>query len=99
MIFTTNKSLKPSGPVRHDGDLAQGLLDRVFERGRLSRLDGPSVRTLQFTHHQRVRPAEGPKGAAGAAGDEVGKRVTNADVTREARGTGAARLIDGCVPG
>jgi DNA replication protein DnaC len=46
MIFTTNKSVKAWGRVLHDEDLAQAILDRVLERGRLLRLDGPSVRTL-----------------------------------------------------
>ena len=46
MIFTTNKALKGWGRVIHDEDLAQAILDRVLERGRLVRLDGPSVRTL-----------------------------------------------------
>jgi hypothetical protein len=46
MIFTTNKSLKAWGRVLHDEDLAQAIIDRVLERGRLLRLDGPSVRTL-----------------------------------------------------
>ena len=46
MIFTTNKSLKAWRRVLHDDDLAQAILDRVLERGRLLRLDGPSVRTL-----------------------------------------------------
>ncbi len=46
MIFTTNKSLKAWGRVLHDEDLAQAILDRVLERGRLLRLDGPSIRTL-----------------------------------------------------
>jgi DNA replication protein DnaC len=46
MIFTTNKALKNWGRVLHDEDLAQAILDRVLERGRLIRLDGPSVRTL-----------------------------------------------------
>lgn len=46
MIFTTNKSLKAWGRVLHDDDLAQAITDRVLERGRLLRLDGPSVRTL-----------------------------------------------------
>jgi DNA replication protein DnaC len=45
MIFTTNKSLKAWGLVLHDPDLAQAIVDRVLERGRLLRLDGPSVRT------------------------------------------------------
>jgi hypothetical protein len=30
----------------HDEDLAQAIIDRMLERGRLLRLDGPSVRTL-----------------------------------------------------
>ena len=46
MIFTTNKSLKAWGRVLHDEDLAQAIIDRVLERGRLLRLDGPSIRTL-----------------------------------------------------
>lgn len=46
MIFTTNKSLNAWGRVLHDDDLAQAIIDRVLERGRLFRLDGPSVRTL-----------------------------------------------------
>jgi DNA replication protein DnaC len=46
MIFTTNKALKAWGRVLHDDDLAQAIIDRVLERGRLLRLDGPSIRTL-----------------------------------------------------
>jgi DNA replication protein DnaC len=46
MIFTTNKSLKAWGDVLHDEDLAQAIIDRVLERGRLFRLDGPSIRTI-----------------------------------------------------
>ena len=46
MIVTTNKSLKGWGYFRHDDDLAQAIIDRVLERGRLVQLDGPSVRTL-----------------------------------------------------
>jgi hypothetical protein len=34
------------GRVLHDEDLALAIIDRVLERGRLLRLDGPSVRTL-----------------------------------------------------
>jgi DNA replication protein DnaC len=45
MIFTTNKSLTAWGRVIHDEDLAQAIIDRVLERGRLLRLDGPPVRT------------------------------------------------------
>jgi DNA replication protein DnaC len=45
MIFTTNKSLGAWGRVLHDDDLAQAIVDRVLERGRLLALDGPSIRT------------------------------------------------------
>lgn len=33
------------GSVLHDDDLAQAIVDRVLERGRLLLLDGPSMRT------------------------------------------------------
>ena len=45
MIFTTNKPLTAWGAVLHDDDLAQAIVDRVLERGRLLPLDGPSMRT------------------------------------------------------
>jgi DNA replication protein DnaC len=45
MIFTTNKSLRQWGRVLHDPDLASAILDRVLERGRLIKMDGPSGRT------------------------------------------------------
>ncbi len=45
MIFTTNKTLAAWGRVLHDEDLAQAIVDRVLERGRLLTLDGPSMRT------------------------------------------------------
>ena len=45
MIFTTNKNPKRWGPVLHDNDLAEAIVDRILERGRLLKLDGPSIRT------------------------------------------------------
>ena len=45
MIFTTNKPLSEWGKVLHDEDLAAAILDRILERGRFIRLDGPSGRT------------------------------------------------------
>ena len=45
MVFTTNKSVTSWGKVLHDEDLAQAIIDRVLERGRLLTLDGPSFRT------------------------------------------------------
>ncbi len=55
MIFTTNKSLKTWGRVLHDEDLAQAILDRVLERGRLIRLDGPSIRTLHLNLDEAMK--------------------------------------------
>jgi hypothetical protein len=47
IIFTTNKSpLTAWGDVLHDHDLAEAIVDRALERGRLLVLDGPSHRTL-----------------------------------------------------
>lgn len=44
-IFTTNKPLKQWGRVLHDDDLGDAIVDRVIERGRVLKLDGPSVRS------------------------------------------------------
>jgi DNA replication protein DnaC len=55
MIFTTNKGLKAWGRVLHDDDLAQAIIDRVLERGRLIRLDGPSVRTLHLNLDEAMK--------------------------------------------
>jgi predicted nucleic acid-binding protein len=55
MIFTTNKSLKAWGRVLHDDDVAQAIIDRVLERGRLIRLDGPSVRTLHLNLDEAMK--------------------------------------------
>jgi DNA replication protein DnaC len=45
MVFTTNKNPSRWGEALHDEDLADAIVDRILERGRLLRLDGPSVRT------------------------------------------------------
>lgn len=45
MVFTTNKPIGAWGRVLHDEDLAQAIVDRILERGRLLTLDGPSIRT------------------------------------------------------
>ena len=46
LVFTTNKSpLAEWGAVLHDADLAEAIVDRTLERGRLLVLDGPSYRT------------------------------------------------------
>ena len=45
MVFTTNKAPKKWGEVLHDADLGEAIVDRILERGRLLKLDGPSMRT------------------------------------------------------
>ena len=45
MIFTTNKPMEEWGKVLHDPDLAEAILDRVLERGRILHFKGPSYRT------------------------------------------------------
>src|SRR5687767_4142439 len=45
MVFTSNKGPDAWGAVLHDDDLAQAIVDRVLERGRWLKLDGPSIRT------------------------------------------------------
>jgi len=44
ILFTTNKPLTKWGDVLHDHDLAETIIDRVLERGRIITLDGPSMR-------------------------------------------------------
>lgn len=72
MIFTTNKHPRRWGPVLHDDDLADAIVDRILERGRLLRLDGPSVRTKHLppdelaadpTDHPEDRRVSGKQGA------------------------------------
>ena len=45
MVFTTNKPPKRWGDVLHDEDLADAIVDRILERGRVLKLDGPSIRS------------------------------------------------------
>lgn len=54
MVFTTNKPLDHWGEVLHDPDLADAILDRILERGRLIELRGRSYRTR---HLQRTHPS------------------------------------------
>jgi DNA replication protein DnaC len=52
IVITTNKPLAAWGTVLHDPDLAEAILDRVLERGRLIELNGVSYRT------RHLRPAK-----------------------------------------
>jgi DNA replication protein DnaC len=64
IIFTTNKSLDQWGQVLHDDHLAEALLDRVLERGRLLPLTGPSYRTRHLAQESQ-NPAKSHNPSAG----------------------------------
>ncbi len=66
IIFTTNKSpLTTWGEVLHDHDLAEAIVDRVLEKGRLIVVDGPSYRTR---HLELDKALETRKNAARISG-------------------------------
>ena len=89
MIFTTNKHPKQWGRALHDDDLADAIVDRILERGRLLRLDGPSVRTKHL-------PGDD---LAGDDDDSTHRRVSGkiaAEFPEPTPSLGAARLV--CPP-
>src|SRR5207249_2034336 len=64
MLFTTNKPLAAWGLVLHDPDLAEAILDRVLERGRLVELRGASYRTRHLKAaepHHRIPSRQGAR--------------------------------------
>ena len=63
MVFTTNKPLERWGRVLHDPDLAEAILDRILERGRIVTLEGPSMRT------RHLDPVPGLPGQETASGN------------------------------
>ena len=65
IIFTTNKSLDQWGQVLHDDHLAEALLDRVLERGRLLPLTGPSYRTRHLDPESHPQESHNPQPAGG----------------------------------
>jgi len=66
ILFTTNKSpLTNWGEVLHDHDLAEAIVDRVLEKGRLIVVDGPSYRTR---HLELDKRSEGKKDVARVSG-------------------------------
>jgi len=59
MVFTTNKPLASWARVLHDGDLAEAIIDRLLERGRLIELIGASYRTRHLRKHTDADSAQG----------------------------------------
>jgi DNA replication protein DnaC len=65
-LFTTNKSpLTDWGDVLHDHDLADAIVDRTLERGRLVVLDGPSYRTRHLPRDPATDRATKPAKLSG----------------------------------
>ncbi|HLY74646.1 MAG TPA: IS21-like element helper ATPase IstB [Planctomycetota bacterium] len=58
MLLTTNKPIEAWGQVLHDPDLAEAILDRVLERGRLIHLRGPSYRTRHLNQPSASSPSK-----------------------------------------
>jgi DNA replication protein DnaC len=71
LLITTNKPLSEWGRVLHDPDLAQAIIDRVLERGRLFLLDGPSMRTRHLGPLDDPSPPE-TLSSAPRSGDDPG---------------------------
>lgn len=66
ILFTTNKSpLTSWGEVLHDHDLAEAIVDRVLEKGRLIVVDGPLYRTR---HLELNKGSEASKDTARISG-------------------------------
>jgi len=70
MVLTTNKPVEAWGKVLHDPDLAEAILDRVLERGRVLSFKGPSFRT------RHIQP-EGGSIISGKGGPEFQERTTS----------------------
>src|SRR5262249_33713510 len=71
MIFTTNKPLSAWGRVLHDPDLAQAILHRVLERGRLLELRGHSCRTRHSKLDLEQEPEPSSSSTARISGNPV----------------------------
>jgi IstB-like ATP binding protein len=82
MIFTTNKSLKAWDRVLHDEDLAQAIIDRALERGRLLRLDGPSVRTLHVNLDDAMKEDSDRTRTWSEFPEKAGQNFRNPHLTR-----------------
>lgn len=77
MVFTTNKDPKRWGDVLHDDDLAEAIVDRILDRGRLLRLDGPSIRTKHLPADDLVSESQQSR-ISGIQGAEFPERTNRA---------------------
>ena len=74
ILMTTNKPEAAWGQVLHDSDLAEAILDRVLERGRLFELRGPSYRTRHLERPGRAERAAADREAAVEAAEHPTRR-------------------------
>ena len=103
MLFTTNKPLAAWGLVLHDPDLAEAILDRVLERGRLVELRGASYRTRHLKSaesHHRIPPREGARISGNQVPEYPEPTRTITPVGREVdhdarRGSGLRTMVAG----
>lgn len=65
MIFTTNKPLRTWGEILHDADLGDVIVDRLLERARVLKLDGPSVRSRHVPQADLEEPPSTPDRVSG----------------------------------
>lgn len=84
MLFTTNKHPKRWGEVLHDDDLADAIVDRILDRGRLLRLDGPSIRTKHLADGELAddQPEAKPSRFSGKDRSEFPERTSRAPSAR-----------------
>ena len=90
MVFTTNKPVEEWGRVLHDADLAEAILDRVLERGRVLHFKGPSFRT------RHLRSKEGAR-VSGKVGPEFQERTCAAVSFWRSHRRGGDRRVSGLV--
>lgn len=99
MVFTTNKAPKTWGSVLHDDDLAEAIVDRILDRGRVLKLDGPSIRSRHVPEHE-LQDDDGPVRVSGKHRSDFPEPTTDTfDDPRGAgteRGVGCPRVDDRC---
>jgi hypothetical protein len=93
MIFTTNKAPKSWGDVLHDDDLAEAIVDRILERGRLLRLDGPSVRTKHLPEGELQLEAQDVPGDRRVSGKRAAEFPERTNAAPKGRGNALARRL------
>ncbi len=92
MLFTTNKHPKRWGVALHDEDLAEAIVDRILERGRLLRLDGPSVRTKHLPEDDLVEEVQDNSTGSRISGKTAAEFPERTNPT-ELRGTYVAHQL------